>query len=298
MKIQRSKLVEDKHIAITSGKDFELKKLKTNYTAGLEKEETKAFIEEHKAEISKLQDVLYASDKHAILMIFQAMDAAGKDGTIRHVMSGVNPQGCHVISFKKPTDLELSHDFMWRTTVALPERGRIGIFNRSYYEEVIVTKVHPEFILSQNIPHIKKIEDIDKKFWKQRYEYIRNFEKHLVENGTIILKFFLNVSKEEQKQRFLERIEDPTKNWKFNPGDIEERQYWDKYQEAYQEAIEETATEHAPWYVIPADRNWFMRYAVAEILRETLEDLGLEYPELDPDYRSKLTWAKEMLMKE
>jgi PPK2 family polyphosphate:nucleotide phosphotransferase len=292
------KLIEDKNITINSGKDFELHKLKTNYTAGLEKEATKAIMEEHKAEIAKLQDVLYASDKHAVLMIFQAMDAAGKDGTIRHVMSGVNPQGCQVVSFKKPTELELSHDFMWRTTVALPERGRIGIFNRSYYEEVIVTKVHPEFILYQNIPHIKNVEDIDKKFWKQRYEYIRNFEKHLAENGTVILKFFLNVSKEEQKQRFLERIEDPTKNWKFNPGDIEERQYWDDYQQAYQEAIEETATEYAPWFVIPADRNWFMRYAVAEILRETLEDLGLKYPELNPDYRAKLTWAKQMLMKE
>jgi PPK2 family polyphosphate:nucleotide phosphotransferase len=231
------------------------------------------------AEIAELQQVLYAHDRYALLLVFQAMDAAGKDGTIRAVLSGVNPAGCHVTSFKTPSDEELDHDFLWRTTRHLPERGRIGVFNRSYYEEVLVVRVHPEFLEGQHLPN-----GVDKKsFWEGRYESIREHEQHLARNGTVILKFFLNVSKDEQRKRFLSRLEEPEKHWKFSAKDVAEREHWDKYQEAYEDALNETSRPWAPWYAIPADNKDFMRLAVAEIVRDTLKSLDLEYPRPDAD---------------
>jgi PPK2 family polyphosphate:nucleotide phosphotransferase len=224
------------------------------------------------------------------------MDAAGKDGTIKHVMSGVNPQGCEVHSFKEPSREELEHDFLWRCSKRLPERGKIGIFNRSYYEEVLITKVHPELILRQSIPGINRIEDINDGFWKRRYEQINAFEKHIYENGTIILKFFLHVSKKEQRERFLKRIEKPEKNWKFSIDDVKERAFWDKYQQAFEDAINSTSTHYAPWYIIPADRKWFMRTAVGDIIVDTLESLNLKYPDVSDKMKTDLLEAKELLM--
>jgi PPK2 family polyphosphate:nucleotide phosphotransferase len=264
----------------------------------LTKKERRAAAEEllasDQSALEAMQDTLYADDRYALLLIFQAMDAAGKDGTIRHVMSGINPQGCQVTSFKVPSAEELDHDFLWRTTRALPERGRIGIFNRSYYEEVLVVKVHPEILGGQRIPGAEPT----KKFWAQRYESINAFEHHLVENGTVVLKFFLNVSKEAQKKRFLERIDDPTKNWKFSSGDIRERGYWDDYMAAYEQAIQATSTEHAPWWVIPADRKYVARAAVASIIADTISKLPISYPVLPDDERAKLADAKAALLAE
>ena len=231
------------------------------------------------AEIAELQHVLYADDRHALLLIFQAMDAAGKDGTIRTVLSGVNPAGCQATSFKQPSAEELDHDFLWRTTRHLPERGRIGVFNRSYYEEVLAVRVHPEFLAAQRLP-----DDANgKKFWQGRYESIREHEQHLARNGTVILKFFLNVSGEEQRKRFLSRLEEPHKHWKFSEGDVAERKFWDEYQQAYEEALNETSRPWAPWYAIPADNKDFMRLMVAEIVRDTLKSLDLKYPQPDAD---------------
>ena len=247
---------------------------------------------------ANLQDMLYAYSRHSILIIFQAMDAAGKDGTIKHVMSGINPQGCQVFSFKSPSAEELSHDFLWRTSCRMPERGRIGIFNRSYYEEVLITRVHPEFILKQNIPGIYAVDDITPEFWEKRYTHINNFEKQQHDSGTIFLKFFLNLSKDEQKARFLSRINNKKKNWKFTINDINERQKWDRYQEAFEKAINKTSTPWAPWYIIPADHKWFMRTVVCDILVQTLESMNLKYPEVGPEARKKLKEAKEMLMNE
>ncbi|MFM9946297.1 MAG: polyphosphate kinase 2 family protein [Bacteroidia bacterium] len=293
---QTENFYKDKNIAVNDGKGFKLGNLKTNYTGGFKNEndaekKLKADIEE----LSDLQEKLYASDKHSILIIFQAMDAAGKDSTIEHVLKGINPQGCHITSFKRPSDKELSHDFLWRTTNELPERGMIGIFNRSYYEEVLVTKVHPEIILGQTIPGITKLKQIDNDFWDRRYHSIRQHEKHLIENGYIILKFFLNVSKEEQKNRFLDRINDPAKNWKFQYTDIKEREFWDMYMSAYEKAIKETATEDAPWFVIPADNKWFMRTAVCDIILNTLEQLNLKFPDPNLEQKQQLAEAKNIL---
>lgn len=229
------------------------------------------------AEIDKLQQVLYAHDRYALLLIFQAMDAAGKDGTIRAVLSGVNPAGCHVTSFKTPSAEELDHDFLWRTTRHLPERGRIGVFNRSYYEEVLVVRVHPEFLAAQRLPNGKNGKGI----WEGRYESIREHEQHLARNGTVILKFFLNVSRDEQRKRFLSRLNDAEKHWKFSENDVAERAHWDKYQQAYEEALNETSRPWAPWYAIPADNKDYMRLNVAEIVRDTLKSLDLEYPRPD-----------------
>lgn len=248
----------------------------------------------NKEELAQAQELLYADGRHSVLIIFQAMDAAGKDGTIAHVMSGVNPQGCQVTSFKAPSSEELSHTFLWRTTKALPGRGMIGIFNRSYYEEVLVVKVHPAILDKQNLPP----EDVHKNIWQHRYEDINAFEKHLARDGTTILKFFLNVSKEEQKQRFLERLDTPEKNWKFSSGDIVERGYWDDYMKAFEEAITATSTQWAPWYVIPADHKWAMRAAVADIITTTIKDLPLEYPKVPEDEVAKLAEAREKLLAE
>ena len=248
----------------------------------------------NKEELAQAQELLYADGRHSVLIIFQAMDAAGKDGTIAHVMSGVNPQGCQVTSFKAPSSEELSHAFLWRTTKVLPARGMIGIFNRSYYEEVLVVKVHQAILDKQNLPP----EDVHEDIWKHRYEDINAFEKHLARNGTTILKFFLNVSKDEQKKRFLERLDTPEKNWKFSSGDIVERAYWDDYMASFEEAITATSTEWAPWYVIPADHKWAMRAAVADIITTTIKDLPLEYPKLPEDEVARLAQAREKLLAE
>jgi len=245
--------------------------------------------------LSKLQDVLYAQNIHSLLVIFQALDAAGKDGAIKHVMSGVNPQGCNVVSFKTPSTEELDHDYLWRTTKNLPERGKIGIFNRSYYEDVLIVRVHREILQMQQLPqHIKA----DPKLWEQRFEQIRNFENYLVDNGVHVVKFFLNVSKDEQKERFLARINEPEKHWKFSAGDAKERAYWDEYQTAYKQALQGTSTKKAPWYVIPADRKWFTRVAVSEIICQQLEALDLKYPTISKAQLDELKAAKEQLENE
>jgi PPK2 family polyphosphate:nucleotide phosphotransferase len=258
------------------------------------KEDGKTRLTQGIARLRELQDRLYAQDRWAVLLIFQAMDAAGKDSTIEHVMSGVNPQGTQVFSFKSPSAEELDHDFMWRTNRCLPERGRIGIFNRSYYEEVLIVRVHPGILAGQKVPS----ELLGERIWKQRYEDINAFERYLARNGTLIRKFFLNVSKEEQRNRFLARLDDPEKNWKFAVGDVKERDHWDEYMEAYEDMIAATSTEHAPWYVIPADRKWFMRMAVADAVVEALEGLKLEYPTVDEEKRKELEEARKLLVKE
>lgn len=255
-------------------------------------------LQQNVEQLIDLQAKLYADNRYAVLLIFQAMDAAGKDGTIKHVMSGLNPQGCEVYSFKQPSTNELDHNYMWRTNRCMPERGRFGIFNRSYYEEVLVVKVHPEYLLPQNLPGIHKVEDVTETFWEKRYEQINNKEKYLVENGTLVLKFFLNVSKKEQKKRFLERVDDPSKNWKFSSADVKERGHWDDYMSAYGDMLTATSTEHAPWYVIPADKKWYMRYAVSNIIINRLKELNLSYPELPANEKEKLEEAKKMLLAE
>jgi len=289
---------EFKNLIVTGGKKISIKDSKTDYTGGYNKEKAKDALVKSKIEVSQLQEKLYASGTHSLLIIFQAMDAAGKDSAIEHVMSGLNPQGCQVFSFKVPTAEEYEHDFLWRHYKALPERGRIGIHNRSHYENVLVCKVHPEYILSENIPDYSILEKIDKHFWKQRYQSIRGFEEHLVANGTTILKFFLNVSKDEQKQRFLDRIEDPAKNWKFSSGDIKERALWDDYMNAYEQAINETATKDSPWHIIPADKKWFARLAISEIIEDKLRSLNLEFPVLGEEEQVKLNETKLALLAE
>jgi PPK2 family polyphosphate:nucleotide phosphotransferase len=244
--------------------------------------------------LANYQNILYAQNTYALLIIFQAMDAAGKDSTIKHVTSGVNPQGFQVFSFKGPSTEELDHDYLWRTMKALPERGRIGIFNRSYYEETLVVRVHPEMLRKQQLPHFPN----GNKIWKQRFEEINNFEKYLVDNGVIILKFFLNVSKSEQKKRFLERIESPEKNWKFSDTDVKERAFWDDYMNAYEEVFNNTSTKSAPWYIIPADRKWFTRLVVANIICTKLEELNLQYPTFSDEHRQQLLEAKRILEQE
>lgn len=279
-------------------KEFKLKNYSTNYHGDLKKEEGETELEAIKAELSDYQETLYAADSNSILVLFQAMDAAGKDSAIQHVMSGLNPQGCQVHSFKTPTANEYQHDFLWRHYRALPERGMIGIHNRSHYENVLVCKVHPEYILSEKIPGYTDVKNIDKSFWKKRYESIRNFERHLTDNGTVIIKIFLYVSKEEQKQRFLDRINDPAKNWKFSSADIKERALWKDYMQAYEEVIEETSTEKSPWYVIPADKKWYARLVISEILADTFKKMNLKYPVLEKEEAQKLADIKAQLENE
>ena len=246
---------------------------------------------ENLADLAEAQELLWASDTHSVLVVLQAMDAAGKDGTIKHVVTGVNPQGVHVTGFKRPSDEALDHNFLWRYANAAPARGTIGIFNRSYYEEVLVVKVHPEILDSQKLPEGKR----GKKFWEARYEDINNFEKHLVRNGTVILKFFLNISKDEQKKRFLERIDNPEKHWKFSESDMRERGFWDDYMEAFEDAMSATSTEWAPWYVVPADSKWVARAVVADILTSAVRSLDVEYPEVSDEKRAAITRAREQL---
>ncbi|HQP34810.1 MAG TPA: polyphosphate kinase 2 family protein [Polyangiaceae bacterium] len=271
---------------VRPGKDFKLRKLSSSDTGGVKNaDEAAERLEKGVRKLADLQDKLYAHDKYGILLIFQAMDAAGKDSTIKHVMSGVNPQGCQVFSFKNPSPEELDHDFMWRSMKCLPERGRIGIFNRSYYEEVLVVRVHPEFLGKQKLPPPPKgAKDI----WKRRFEDINNIEQYFVNNGIIPIKFFLNVSKDEQLARFLKRLDDPHKVWKFSENDVLERALWDKYQDAYEDMLRNTSTRHAPWYVIPADHKWYMRLAVSEIINQRLEELRLQYPDVDAQRREEL----------
>jgi len=251
------------------------------------KNQTKKIIKDNLKELSDLQELLYASNKRSLLLIFQAMDAAGKDGTIKHVMSGVNPQGCQVFSFKKPSAEELDHNYLWRYSSNMPERGRIGIFNRSYYEEVLVLKVNPHYM--------KDVKNPDKTFWDERYEDINNLEKHLCRNGTVILKFFLNVSKAEQRNRFMDRLNTPDKHWKFSEADLTERKKWDKYQSAFEDAINATSNNYAPWYVIPADNKWIMRSIVSTVITETIGSLKLEAPKVSASKKEMLDDARKEL---
>jgi PPK2 family polyphosphate:nucleotide phosphotransferase len=286
-----------KPFRVESGKKFRLKDFDPGDTLDLTSEDkprAKEALEVGVAALAELQDMLYAQDRWAVLLVFQAMDAAGKDGAIKHVMSGVNPQGCQVYSFKAPSSEELDHDYLWRCMKRLPERGRIGIFNRSYYEETLVTRVHPEFLALQKLP----VEPDPKRIWEERFEDIANFERYLSRNGIVVCKFFLHVSRKEQKRRFLERLDNPEKNWKFSANDAKEREFWDKYMEAYEETIRNTASRHAPWYVVPADNKWFTRVVVAAAVIHTLAGLDLRYPEVGAEKRKELAAAKRALEKE
>ena len=258
------------------------------------KERAQEILAQNLSELSAAQELLYADDRYSVLIVLQAMDAAGKDGTIKHVMSGVNPQGCQVFSFKKPSTEDLDHNFLWRYMRALPERGRIGIFNRSYYEDVLVVKVHPALVERQRLTKSDRTE----KFWENRYEDINAFERHLVRNGTVVLKFFLHVSKEQQRLRFLERLERPEKNWKFSAADLAERAHWDDYMKAYEDALSATSTKWAPWYVVPADDKWVTRVVVADVLASAIAGLKLRYPELDDEQREALKKAHKQLKNE
>ncbi len=288
-------MIDYDKILIPPNTTINLSDYETDDTGKLKnKDDGKDLQKDNLKKLKDLQEMLYAFNRYSVLLIFQAMDAAGKDSTIEHVMSGVNPQGCQVFSFKQPSTNELEHDFLWRTYKSMPQRGRIGIFNRSYYEEVLVTRVHTEYILGQRIPGIQTVQDIDEAFWQNRYRSINEMERHLHHNGTVILKFFLNVLKEEQKQRFLKRINRPDKNWKFTMSDVEERTYWDDYQRAFEQAINHTSTEHAPWHIIPADHKWFMRAAVSEIIVKKLQSLDLRFPQVSEAQQENLQQAKEM----
>jgi PPK2 family polyphosphate:nucleotide phosphotransferase len=280
---------------VTDGKGFRLKDIDPADTQDLGSEDKPRAKEALAMGVDVLadqQDMLYAQDRWGVLLIFQAMDAAGKDGTIKHVMSGVNPQGCQVYSFKGPSAEDLDHDYLWRCIKCLPERGRIGIFNRSYYEETLVVRVHREFLAKQTLPP----ELVTKDIWKDRFQDVRSFERYLSRNGIVVRKFFLHVSKKEQKRRFLERLENPEKNWKFSANDIKERAFWNNYMDAYEDMIRHTATEHAPWYVVPADNKWFTRIVVAAAIIETLASLNLKYPKVGPQKLKELAAAKRILL--
>ncbi len=285
----------DEKLIVIPGSKIKLTDYDTKYTGSYKsKQEAVQKLADDILKLQQYQDVLYAQNTYALLIMFQAMDAAGKDGTIKHVMSGVNPQGCQVFSFKSPSAEELDHDYLWRCFKCLPERGRIGIFNRSYYEEVLVVRVHPEFLEKEQLPPEAKTKDI----WKQRFEEINNFEKYLVNNGIIVLKFFLNLSQEEQKNRFLQRLEMPEKNWKFSVNDAKEREFWDDYIKAYQDTLSHTSTPWAPWHIIPADHKWFTRLAVADIICAKLKELDLKYPKVSEEQKQELRTIKELLENE
>ncbi len=291
-----------KAFRVQPGTKLDLSKCPTDWTGTrdarkLGKDQVKkralALLDKSRAELAATQEIIYATNTNSVLIVFQAMDAAGKDGTIQHVMSGVDPQGCQVFSFKRPSEEDLDHDFLWRYAKCLPERGRIGIFNRSYYEEVLVVRVHPELV-DRQLPSGKR----DKAFWAARYEDINGFEHHLVRNGTIVLKFFLHLSKEEQRHRFIARLDDPKKAWKYSASDLAERQYWDDYQKAYEDAISATSTEWAPWYVIPADRKYVARALVADTIATAIRELGLKYPKVSKEERRALAEARAQLERE
>lgn len=279
---------------VDGSKEFHLKSHKPGEKGDLDKESAHRIIDANRGKLRDLQEKLYAHDRWSVLLIFQGMDASGKDSAVEHVMSGINPQGCQVYSFKQPSTKELDHDFMWRTSKCAPERGRIGIFNRSYYEELLVVRVHPEILAKQRIP----AELVTKNIWRERFEDIAAFEKYLARNGTLILKFFLNVSKDEQRKRFLDRLEEPAKNWKFSLGDIAERKLWDKYQAAYQDLIHHTSAKHAPWIVVPADHKWFARVVISSAIVSAMEKLDLRFPEVDKNDAEELKKVREALEKE
>jgi len=287
---EASRIVEP--YCITKGEEFRLKNHDPADTNGLkDKRQAEGLLEDGIQLLSHMQEKLYAQDRWALLLIFQAMDAAGKDGAIKHVMSGVNPQGCQVFSFKSPSNEELNHDYLWRTHKCAPERGKIGIFNRSYYEEVLVVRVHPSFLKAQKLPE----RLITKHIWEERYEDINAFERYLTRNGVVIRKFFLHLSKQEQKRRFLERLEDSKKNWKFSMADAQERSFWKDYQEAYEEMMQHTATKHAPWYVIPADNKWFTRLAVAAAIIDALSRLDLSFPDVEKAKKKELQAVRDSM---
>lgn len=279
---------------VDGSRPFHLTSFKTADRGGIDKDKGQEIIKTNRDRLSDLQEKLYAQNCWSLLLIFQGMDAAGKDSAIESVFDGVNPQGCDVHSFKQPSTEEIDHDFMWRAARRLPERGRIGIFNRSYYEEVLVVRVHPEILAKQKIP----LKLVTKNIWRERFEDISAFEKYLARNGTVVLKFFLNVSKEEQRQRFLDRLEEPAKNWKFSMGDVAERDLWDKYQAAYQDMICQTASLHAPWYVVPADHKWFARVVIGSTIVSALERLDLRFPEVDESELSEFKKVREALENE
>ncbi|MGD0615641.1 MAG: polyphosphate kinase 2 family protein [Verrucomicrobiota bacterium] len=279
---------------VSDGSGFQLKQFNPGDTWKLKsKDRARELLDQSIEQLSDMQGKLYAQESWSLLLIFQAMDAAGKDGTIKHVLSGVNPQGCDIHSFKVPSNEELDHDFLWRCQLHLPERGRIGIFNRSYYEEVLVVRVHPELLDRQKVP--RKL--VTKRLWRERFEDIAAFERHLSRDGTIVRKFFLNISKDEQKRRFLERLDEPRKNWKFSGADSRERRYWSDYMKAYEDMIRHTAAGHAPWYVVPADHKWFTRLVVAAVIVKTLKSLKLDYPQLDAARRKVLASARAALLR-
>lgn len=285
-----------RYYRVNAGRDFRLADFDPTDTGGLGEEgkpRAKEALQQSVEALSELQSMLYAQNKWAVLLIFQAMDAAGKDSTIKHVMSGIDPQGCQVYSFKAPSHEELDHDFMWRCMKALPERGRIGIFNRSYYEETLVVRVHPELLEQQPLPPTL----VNTRIWQERFEDIRNVERYLTRNGIAVCKFFLHVSRDEQKRRFLQRLDDPEKHWKFSAGDIAERRHWDEYMKAYEDAIRQTARPHAPWYVIPADNKWYTRVVVACAIVDKLCSLGLHYPKVDGKKREELARARRALLR-
>jgi PPK2 family polyphosphate:nucleotide phosphotransferase len=279
---------------IEHGKNFRLKDFDPAATTHVHsKEQGQQLLAQGIAEMTEFQDKLYAQDSWGVLLIFQAMDAAGKDGAIKHVMSGVNPQGCQVYSFKVPSSEDLNHDYLWRSSKCLPERGHIGIFNRSYYEEVLVVRVHPQLVKNERLPEPL----VGKNLWQDRFDEIRNFELYLSNNGIVVRKFFLNISKKEQKRRFLERLETPEKNWKFSAADVAERQCWDDYMKVYEEMIAATSTKHSPWYVVPADNKWYTRLVVAAAIVDTLKDLKLAYPTIDAEKRKQLDAVKRELLR-
>ncbi len=287
--------LDPKEFIAKPGTTIKLKDFAPGYTGTIKKKShVKGILKTSVEALAKYQDILYAQNTHALLIIFQAMDAAGKDSAIKHVMSGINPQGCQVSSFKSPSAEELDHDYLWRAFKALPERGRIGIFNRSYYEETLIVRVHPELLEKQKLPSIAT----GKKIWTQRFEEINNFEKYLVNNGIVVLKFFLDVSKEEQKKRFLDRINLSEKNWKFSESDAKERVLWDDYMKAYEDVFTHTSTEWAPWHIIPADHKWFTRLVVAYFIEQALKAMNLAYPKVTEEHRQQLLKAKHMLEEE
>lgn len=291
--------VKIKYFRVEPDTSVRLKDYATGYTGGtLEKKEAAEMLEASRVDLAKIQDTLYAHNRYSVLIVFQAMDAAGKDGAVKHIMSGFNPLGVKVYSFKAPNSHELDHTYFWRHELALPARGEIAIHNRSHYENVLVTRVHPEFVMNENIPGVESVKDISKKFWERRYKQIRRFEKNLTDNGMVILKFFLHVSKKEQKKRFLERIDDPSKNWKFSLSDLKERGYWDAYQKAYEEAISATSVDTAPWFIIPADDKWYARLAIASVIHDQFKRLDLSYPKVTQAQREQLQKARVQLMAE
>lgn len=293
------KTINIKDFLVREGAKVKLKDFDTNCrNKALNKEKASQLLDASRKDLAEIQSVLYAHNRHSVLIIFQAMDAAGKDGAIKHVMSGFNPQGVKVYSFKAPNSTELDHQYLWRHMIALPAHGEIAIHNRSHYENVLVTRVHPEYILSELLPGIESVEDIGNKFWEERFKQIRRFEKSLASNGMVVIKFFLHVSRKEQKKRFLERIDDASKNWKFSLSDLSERGHWADYQKAYEDVLEKTSMDVAPWYVIPADDKWYARLAVASVILETLRGLHMHYPKVTKAQKLELQKARETLMNE